>query len=228
MSRMMMRRLTRLAATAMLLPVAAVQEAGAQWNVARFGMEKNHAYTTFGLDPAFVGAIGYGRAVRVMEHDWQLTADAGVATASMDTHDFRARLGTQTSLLRWRSVHLTGSATAIMRGTDNAVYRGFNWGADVTGTLGVYRRRWFAAGELGKDKAIITHVTHSRWYRESYYPDAKDGWYLDAGGTERYGLTSGVTSGRTELALRAGWQRTERGNATTSPVYASVGMGIGF
>ena len=224
MSRMKMKA----AAIALVLSVVAVREAQAQWNVARLGMEKNRAYTTFGLDPAFVGTVGYGRAVRVMEHDWQLTADAGVATASMDARDFRARLGTQTSLLHWRSVHLTGSATAIMRGTSNAVYRGFNWGADASGTVGVYRPRWFAAGELGKDKAIITHVTHSRWYRESYYADAKDGWYLDAGGTERVGLASGLSLGRTELALRAGWQWTERGNATTSPVYASVGMGVGF
>jgi len=31
--------------------------------------------------------------------------------------------------------------------------------------------------------AIITHLTHSDWYRENIYRDAKDGWYLDADGT---------------------------------------------
>jgi hypothetical protein len=223
-----MSRMKMAAAAALVLSIVAASEAGAQWNVARFGMEKNRAYTSFGLDPAFVGTVGYARVVRVMEHDWQLAGDAGLVTASMDARDFRARLGTQTSLLRWRSVHLTGSAMAVVRGTDNAVYRGFNWGADVTGTLGVYRPRWFAAGELGKDKAIVTHITHSDWYRENFYPDAKDGWYLDAGGTVRSGITSGITIGRTELAMRAGWQRTERWNATTSPVYASLGVGVGF
>jgi hypothetical protein len=223
-----MSRMMRIAAGMLVLSVVAASEAQAQWNVARFGVEKHRAYTTFGLDPAFVGSVGYGRVVQVMKHDWQLAAEAGIATASMDARDFRARLGTQTSLLQWRSVHATGSAMAIMRGTENAVYRGFNWGADVSGTVGVYRPRWFAAGELGKDKAVVTHVTHSDWYRDSYHQGAKDGWYLDAGGTERIGLTSGVTIGRTELALRAGWQRTEDGNATTSPVYASLGVGVGF
>lgn len=223
-----MNRTMKLVATAVLPSVLAATTAHAQWNVARFGMERNRAYTTFGLDPAFVGALGYGRVVRVKAHDFQLTGDAGLATASMDARDFRARLGTQTSLLRWRSVHVTGSASALVRGTDNAVYQGFNWGADVSGTLGVYRPRWFAAGEAGKDKAIVTHITHSRWYRDNFYPDAKDGWYLDAGGTMRAGVTGGLALGRTELALRAGWQRTERWNPTTSPVYASVGMGVGF
>jgi hypothetical protein len=166
--------------------------------------------------------------VRVLGHDFQLTGDAGVVTARMDARDFRARLGTQTSLAHWRSLHLTGSATAIARGTDNAVYRGFSWGADLTGALGVYRRRWFAAGELGKDKAIITHVTHTDWYRTHFYPDAKDGWYLDAGGTVRYGLAGGVALGRAEVAGRVGWHRTEKRNALASPVYASAGVGFGF
>jgi hypothetical protein len=220
-------RLTIFAATALLLAVPA-REAAAQWNVARFGEERNRAYTTFGLDPAFVSTVGYGRVVRVMRHDVQLTGDAGVVTASLDARDFRARLGTQTSLARWRSVHVTGSATFITRGTENSIYRGLNFGADLTGALGVYRRRWFVAGETGKDKAIITHITHSDFYRNTYHEGAKDGWYLDAGGTFHYGLASGVTVGRTEVVARAGRHRTEGRNALTAPLYASVGVGLGF
>lgn len=221
------RCLSRIAVAVAVLAIP-VREAAAQWNVARFGAERNRVYTAFGLDPALVSTVGYGRVVPVRGHDVQLTGDVGVVTARMDTRDFRARLGAQTSLVRWRSVHATGTATFITRGTSNAIYEGFNFGADVTGTLGVYRRRWFAAGEAGKDKAIITHIRHSDWYRETYYADAKDGWYLDAGGTERFGLASGVTIGRTEIVGRAGWHQSERGRALAAPVYASLGVGIGF
>jgi hypothetical protein len=42
--------------------------------------------------------MGYARLVSVMDHDSQLSGDAGVAMANMDARDFRARLGTQTSL----------------------------------------------------------------------------------------------------------------------------------
>jgi hypothetical protein len=217
----------RLAVVALLSAIVA-RDAAAQWNVARFGADRNRAYTTFGLDPAFVSTVGYARVVPIGGHAFQLTGDVGVVTARVDARDFRARIGTQTSLARWRSVHATGSATFITRGTDNAIYRGLNFGADLTGTVGVYRHRWFAAGEVGKDKAIITHITHSDWYREHYYPDAKDGWYLDAGGTSRLGVAGGYTIGRTELTSRVGWQRTEGHNPTTSPLYASVGMGFGF
>ena len=210
------------------LSALVASDAAAQWNVARYETSRNRVYTVVGLDPAVVGATGYGRVVTVRGHHFQITADAGVAGARMDAHDFRARVGTQTSLAHWRSVHVAGSATFLTRGTENSVYQGINFGADITGSLGVYRHRWFAAGEFGKDKAIVTHVKHSDWYRTYHYADAKDGWYIDAGGTYHYGLASGVALGKMELAGRLGWQRTERFNELTPPVYANVGVGFGF
>jgi hypothetical protein len=210
------------------LTASVAGEAAAQWNVERFGAERNRVYSTFGLDPAVIGTLGYGRVIELGGHDFQLTGDAGVVMAKLDTRDFRARLGTQTSLVRWRSVRLTGSATFITRGTDNSIYRALNFGADVTGAVGVYRRRWFGAAEVGKDKAIITHVTNSDWYKRNFYPDAKDGWYLNAGGTLHYGFAGGWALGKTEVVGRAGWLETEKYNALTPPVYASVGLGFGF
>lgn len=222
-----MKRVTSLT-LGILLSALVAPEAAAQWNVARFGAERSRVYTTFGMDPALVSSVGYGRVISLIGRDVQLSGDIGVVTAGVDARDYRLRLGTQTSLMRRGSLHLTGSATFITRGTENVIYRGVNVGADITGTLGVYRQRWFAAGEFGFDKAIVTHVAHTDWYRTHFYPDAKDGWYIDAGGTYHYGVASGVTLGRTEIVGRLGWLRTERFNAMTPPMYASVGVGFGF
>jgi len=212
----------------LLLSAFVAADAAAQWNVARFGMERSRVYTTAGLDPAAVTTVGYGRVMQLRGHNFQVTGDLGVVAAGMDARDYRARVGAQTSLLEWRSLHLTGSATFITRGTENSIYRGINFGSDFTGTLGVYRPRWFASSEFGFDKAIVTHVTHTDWYRKNYYPDAKDGWYIDTGGTYHYGVAGGYALGRTELVGRFGLLRTERFNDLTSPAYASLGVGFGF
>lgn len=211
-----------------LLSAFEVRDAAAQWNVARFETGPNRVYTTFGLDPAFVTTLGYGRVIPLLDRDFQFYGDIGVVVARLDLRDFRVRLGTQTSLVRWRSLGFTGRATFITRGTENSIYRGFNFGADFTGTLGVYRRGWFAGGEFGFDKAIITHVTHSDWYRTYFYSDAKDGWYLDAGGTYHFGLVGGVAVGWAELVGRFGFRRTEDFNALIPPLYVSLGLGYAF
>jgi hypothetical protein len=211
-----------------ILSLFVAYDAQAQWNVARFDANQNRTYSSFGLDPALVSAVGYGRVVSLFDHQWQVTGEVGVVAAKWDTRDFRTRLGTQTSLVRWGSFNVAGSATFITRGTTNAIYHGFNIGADMTGTFGWYRPRWFAGGEFGLDKAIITHVKHTDYYRRYFYPDAKDGWYLDAGGTYHYGVTSGLALGRTELVARAGFLRTERFKDQLPPMYASLGVGFGF
>ncbi len=223
-----MNRTARILAGALLLSALVAREAAAQWNVADFGRDRNRVYVTFGLDPAFVLTLGYGRVVSVAGHDVQLTGDVGVVTAHLDAGDFRVRLGSQTTLLSVGSVRLTGNATFVFRGTDNSIYRAIDFGSDFTGTLGVYRHGWFAAGEIGFDKAIVTHITNSAWYRAHFYPEAKDGWYLASAGTAHYGLAGGLKLGGTELVGRVGMLRTERGNALMPPMYASVGMGVGF
>jgi len=215
-------------ALGLALVVLAADGAAGQWNAARLDGPANRVYTSFGLDPAFVPTVGYARTVRLWGHPLQLAGDIGIVAAEFDTRDFRARVDAFTSLLHWRSVHLTGSAAFITRGTENTIYQGLNFGADVTGTLGLYRHRWFVAGEFGFDKAIITHITHSDWYRTYFYPDAKDGWYLTGGGTFHYGGVAGLTLGATELVARYGWRRTENWDALTPPMYATVGIGVGF
>ncbi len=223
-----MRRTSSITLCVLLASALAAPDAAAQWNVARLATEPNRVYAAFGLDPAFVGSMGYGRVISVMKHAIQFTGDVGVATAHVDTRDFRARLGVQTSLVRWGSLHLTGSATAIARGTENSIYRGFDWGADLTATLGIYRHGWFVAGEFGKDKAVITYVTNSDWYRTHYYPDVKDGWYLDAGGTYHLGGAAGFALGRMEVAGRFGILRTEHLKEMMPPLYASLGVGFAY
>ena len=204
------------------------QLASAQSNVARFGTERNRVYTSVGIDPAVVSTVGYGRVVSVAGHAFNISGDVGVVAAGFDFDDARARAGVETSLLRWKSVHLTGSAVAVARSTENVSYRAVNFGADITGSLGVYRPRWFVAGEFGKDKAVVTHVTHTDYYRETFYPDAKDGWYLDAGGTFHYGFAAGLAVRGVEVSGRFGWLRTEDFNDVMPPVYASVGVGFWF
>jgi hypothetical protein len=202
--------------------------AAGQWNVARFDTSRNRIYATAGLDPAIVTAVGVGRTVPLLGREVQVVAEFGVVASELDIKDYRARLGVQTAVIGWRSLRLTGSATFIARGTENTIYSAVGFGSDFTGTLGLYRRGWFAAGEFGFDKEIITHVTNSDWYRRWFYQDARDGWYIPTGGNFHSGLVTGVAIRGVEFAARAGLRWSEGGDAVLPPFYGSVGIGVGF
>lgn len=212
--------ISRLAAISAMVMLPAV--AGAQWNASRFDAGNSWVYASYGLDPAFVATLGYARAVR---GNVQLSAEAGAVVAEPDLRDSRAVVGVRATALRWRSVRLTASGSAITRQTSNAIYRAVSFGSAFTGTLGVYRNSWFAATEGGFDKSIITKIKHTDLYR-NVYPEVKDGWYMPTAGTYHFGLTGGKQIGRTELVARVGAQRSEKFNDLSVPFYVSLGAGF--
>ena len=212
----------------LVLSTLTVGELSAQWNIGRTDGPRNFAYASVGLDPALIASAGYIRTVPVFGHAVEMGGEAGIVAAGWDARDFRARLQLRTSLLRLGVFRIVGSAAFVARGTDNLMHRAFNFGSDFTGNAGLYARRWFLAGEFGFDKAIITHITHSDWYRRNVYSGAKDGWYLTGGGTYHYGATGGVAIGPAEIAVRAGWLKTEDFNQLVTPMYTSATVGFRF
>lgn len=222
----------RQATLKMLIAVAALSaiapDLHAQWNASRLGESRHRLYTTAGIDPAVITSLGYSYTPTMFGRPVQVGIEGGVVAAGSGIDDFRARLQAGLSVAQWKSFRVTTSGAFVTRGTTNTIYRAVNMGVDLGGTAGVYRRHWFAAGELGYDKAVVTRLTPTDWYRSNFYPDAKSGWYIDTGGTWRFGAVTGVSIGRTELSLRAGIPVTQRGQSIAVPAYASIGVGRAF
>jgi hypothetical protein len=108
-------------------------------------------------------------------------------------------------------------------GTENSIYSGTALRTDVVLLAGHYARRWFAVGEAGYDRAWLTYIKNSDWYRDSFYSGAVDGWYSGGGGNLHAGAKGGLTIGSVEIVLRAGITRTEALNDLDLPFYATIG-----
>jgi hypothetical protein len=208
-----------------LFPVTSVH---AQWNLALQRAGADQVYVTGGLDPAVITSVGYGRTVSAFGVVTQLSAEAGVVAGEADLRDFRTRVTAQVQLARVGRVRIGGRASFITRGTENRIFRAVNMGAALSGTAGLYGQRWFAAGEVGFDKALVTHLRHSDEYRALHFATAQDGWYLDNGGTWGLGALMGRTLGRHELVVRVGVSRTQAWDTPSIPGYAVIGWGVSF
>ncbi|MBX9856365.1 MAG: hypothetical protein K2Y26_12645 [Gemmatimonadaceae bacterium] len=213
---------------AALMLASGHQRLAAQWNLARLEPGDATWQVSTALDPAIITSIGYRQLRTVFGARTQFGVEAGVVAGNADIGDYRARLEAGVQVYRRGSFRTVASAAFLTRGTSNTVFRGTNFGADVGITAGMYRPRWFVAGETGYDKPIVTHVTHTQGYRRTYYADAKDGWYIDTGGTRRLGVVTGTSLRGVELMLRAGVARTRGGEALVAPGYATLGMGFRF
>ncbi|MFC1539476.1 hypothetical protein ACFL6H_08630 [Candidatus Latescibacterota bacterium] len=187
-------------------------------------------YFNLGLEPSVGTTMGYvlGKHIGLLNRDMMLFGEFNIPVTKFDLGDSQIRFGAQTSLLRHRKWDFSLGVAIAARKTKNSIFDAYGFGADITGLIGYYSNRWSVAGEIGYDKAMITHLTHSDWYKTYFYSDAKNGWYANTGGTFHYGLRGGFMIGRTEITLRAGIQKTEAFRDMLPPYYGSLGVNYRF
>lgn len=140
--------------------------------------------------------------------------------------DFKTKIGGQASPLHWGDWYLTAKAHGVVRRFQNEMATLFNFGSEFSGTVGYYRKHWFAAGEFGFDKAIVTHIKHSDLMKENN-PDLESGWYIPTGGNYFYGVMGGYSFGRNDLTVKMG--RTIAEDFKTKhniPYYVQVGWNV--
>jgi len=183
-----------------------------------------------GLQSGIVTSLGYAAGLRVGALDRTLMpfAQATMLVARPDLHDYAFRAGAQISVLSVGWFDLSTQLAFDVARTENSIYSGTALRSDLVLLAGHYGRRWFAVGEAGYDRAWLTYIENSDWYRTYFYSDAKDGWYSGTGGVLHAGAKGGVTIGRVEAVLRAGVNKSETLRDLDLPFYATLGANIRF
>ncbi|HMF44993.1 MAG TPA: hypothetical protein VKQ32_30190, partial [Polyangia bacterium] len=183
-----------------------------------------------GLQSGIVTSLGYAAGLRLHAIDRTLMpfAQATMLVARPDLHDYAFRGGAQISVLSVGWFDLSTQLAFDVAETENSIYRGTALRTDLVLLAGHYGRRWFAVAEAGYDRAWLTYIKNSDWYRTYFYSDAKDGWYSGTAGMLHAGAKGGVTLGRVEVVLRAGITKTEDLNNLDLPFYATLGANYRF
>lgn len=155
-----------------------------------------------------------------------LYGNFSIASGEQVMDDFKTKLGGRLVLLNKKNLKASVDLNGIFRKYESPLVRLLNFGSEVKGTVGYYRRNWFVAGETGFDKAIVTHFKHSNTFRETIYAEVKDGWYEPAtGGNFYYGLQTGYSLKKVDLTLNLGKVISQDfKTAPLIPFYLMVGV----
>ena len=158
-----------------------------------------------------------------------LNAEYSFPSGKNITDDFKFKTGTQVRWWQSGNFHFASAVQGIYRKYKNGYARLQNFGIDLSVTGGYYKKRWFMAGELGFDKAIITHFKHSSLYKENF-PAVKDGWYEPStGGNFYYSLKGGYTFRNKDVYLKMGKLTQQDLNSPPMlPLYAQLGFNFRF
>lgn len=188
--------------------------------------EKSIVNLSIGADYGLTYGVSYGFQLN-SKRPIILTAEYSFPSGSDLTDDFKWKAGGQIRWLQSRNFYLSSKFQGIFRRYENGYARLLNFGAELSSTAGYYKKSWFVAGELGFDKAIVTHFKHSDEYK-SNYPGVEDGWYEPStGGNVYFGLQTGYSVKNKDMYLKIGKISTQDFNTSPMlPFYAQLGVNI--
>lgn len=187
-------------------------------------------HANIGAEYGMTLGLGYHHLVSIKKLPLWIGGECSVPSGSPLADDFKVRLGAQIRIVEINNFQFSARVQGISRRYKSQSAKLFNFGSDLAGTFGYYRKHWFLAVETGFDKAIATRFKHSDWYKKNIYSDVQDGWYQPAtGGIFYYGLQGGVSFRSLDFTLRAG--RTLQEDFKTKPLipfYGLLGCNIKF
>jgi len=142
--------------------------------------------------------------------------------------DLKVKGGVQVEACRVGGFSATLKAHGILRRFENSYARLVNFGSAFAAVAGYYRPKWHAAGTIGFDKAIATHISHSSGYLENV-PNAQSAWYVPTGGNFHYGIQAGISWRKTDVSIALG-RMISQGFETAPfiPYYANLGVNLRF
>lgn len=158
----------------------------------------------FGLDFSASYGVGYGYKLNT-KLPIVLNANISVPFGENRFDDFKTKVGGQIALINKSNFVGSVSLLGIYRRYQTSLVKLQNFGSHFKGTFGYYKKNWFAATEVGFDKAIVTHFKHTQKYRDEIYSDVIDGWYEPAtGGNVNYGLQMGYSFKKMDMTINLG------------------------
>ncbi len=209
-----------------ILPAAFSNAQTINWSTIR--QQKHIATINIAAEHALTFGAGYGYNIR-SKRPVVLNAEFSFPSGKDLTDDFKVKTGAQVRWWQWGNFHVASKIQGIFRRNHNEYARLLNFGADLSATTGYYKRHWFIAGELGFDKAIVTHFKHSDLYK-SNFPGVQDGWYEPStGGNIYYGLLGGWSARKTDVSLKIGKLiQQDFHTSPMLPIYAQLGFSLRF
>lgn len=166
--------------------------------------QKHIVHLNVGWDYGLMYGAGYSYQLK-SKLPVLLNASYSFPSGEKFVDDYKTKIGGQIRLYSVRSFKLAASLHGIYRRYDNSLVRLKNFGSEMSGVIGYYNPKWFIAGEVGFDKAIVTRFKHSETFKETIYANAKDGWYEPAtGGNLNYGIQGGYSFKRSDIVFKIG------------------------
>jgi hypothetical protein len=183
------------------------------------------------MDTTVVAKLGVERAVAAPRPWLTIDVPALVTLPILRPSggDIDVRAGVRAELRRGRHFTLAATASPFVRTMSSTYLAAVGVGVDLELAPMLSLGRGAIGLELGHDRSLADHFSHTQAFRDRYYADVHDGWYEGASSTLRAGLRGELRiTHAVDVRARAGLTATSSGSPQIMPFYAEVGAAVAF
>ena len=185
--------------------------------------------TNIGMEYGVIYGAGYGYQIKNRLFPIVANIEYFFPSGNKVFDDFKVKIGGHIRWIEYRNFQFSTKIQGLFRRYENDLVRIMNFGSDMAGVVGYCRPKWFVAGEVGFDKAIVTNFKHAQQYQDQY-PGVVDGWYEPAtGGNFYYGLQAGYSIRKYDIHIKGGNIITQDFKTKPMlPFYLQLGCNLRF
>ena len=182
-----------------------------------------------GVEYGFIYGLGYSYQIKSKLFPIVVNLEYSFPSGNKIFDDFKTKIGGQIRWIDFHDLQFSTKIHGVFRRYANDFVQMANFGSDMSGIIGYYRSKWFVAGEVGFDKAIVTHFKFSEAYKDQY-SGGVNGWYEPAtGGNFYYGLQAGFSFLKQDIWFRLGKIITQDFKTSPMiPLYGQLGYNLKF
>ncbi|MEZ4851344.1 MAG: hypothetical protein R3B93_22565 [Bacteroidia bacterium] len=195
--------------------------------IINYGADHSNAASTVqlygGLKYGVILGVGYLHKLEIKNHPIWIGAQIESPFGENILDDHKEVLSAQGTIYQKGSFRVNSSLALIHRATQNPYANMNNLGAEISLNTGIFRPKWFLAGEVSFDQPFSTYITHHEAYRE-IYPQVRDGWYKTSGGNMRAGIQGGYSLKQFDVNLQIGPSLNSAGRMNMLFFYGILGV----
>jgi len=193
---------------------------------------KNRVYLKVGIEPTTMVTFGYQHSFssEFLNRTINAFAEWKVPVYKFNLKNSELKIGGIIPLLEKGNFKIINNLNFSFGGVSTRHFSSKRLAIADELSIGMYKNNWFVAATFEYEKILLINLQHTDFYKESYYPDAKDGWYKGTGGMFQVGIQGGLTiKEKYDVKLEAKMPFTEKfNNYGGSPLHANLAFGYRF
>lgn len=162
-------------------------------NIFNLNHHDNLVYSRIGIEPTYVLAVGYMKSFDLPSVNRNLVAYGEVSSPLqlIRSTNYEAKMGVIANLLKYKRFGVTYGLNVSTGHVETKNFSSQKMAFANKLLAGYFSDSWYLAFSGEHEHLFANRITHTEYYRDYIFPEAKDGWYKGAGGNIQLGLEAG-------------------------------------